>query len=536
LDILVIAAPQVTSGYLADASLTEMSSSEPREGRELPAHVEVLIIGAGFSGLAAAIQLAKDHDDFLIIERGSEVGGTWRDNTYPGAVCDVPSQLYSFSFALNPNWSRTYSPQSEIQDYLRKVADSFAVLDRIRCGVNFEAAAWDETASVWRVTTSAGRLSATVLVGAAGALSEPKMPDIQGIELFEGPLFHSAAWNHDFDIRGKRIAVIGTGASSIQIVPEIAPRAARVDVYQRTAPWVLGRKDRAFSPRAKVAFRRVPGAQRIVRQRIFWSLEATVAMFTVAPRLGGPATKMALKNIYRGVKDPGLRSRVIPDFALGCKRVLMSNTWYPALSRDNVDLITDGIDRIGADSIVSGDGTHRVVDAIVVATGFTPTDQPIARQIVGSGDCSLAQHWERTGVQAYKGSVVAGFPNLFLIAGPNTGLGHSSMVLMIESQVAYLVKARKAMRSRGLAAIEINARAQARYNARLQKRMRRTVWSTGGCQSWYLDQHGRNVTLWPRSTIAFRASTARFDLANYRQLPASSQNHRDVRDAVLDEF
>ncbi|UQX88510.1 NAD(P)/FAD-dependent oxidoreductase [Jatrophihabitans telluris] len=485
----------------------------------LPAHVGVLVVGAGFGGLAAAIKLDEvGEHDYLVIDRGDEVGGTWRDNTYPGAACDVPSQLYSFSFALNPDWSRSFSPQREVQDYLRRVANSAGVLDRFRFRTSLLDAAWDAEAALWRVNTDAGGLTATVLVAATGALSDAKVPDIDGIAEFRGELFHSSHWNHDYDLTGKRVAVIGTGASSIQIVPEIAGHAARVDVYQRTAPWVMPRHDRAISDVERVVFRRVPTLQRLARAGVYWAREATVPMFTLKPGLGRLAQGQARKNIARAIADPALREAVTPSFALGCKRVLISSDWYPALARDNVDLITSGITAITGNGVVTADGVTREADAIVVATGFMPTETPVAKHIIGKDGRTLSEHWSDHGVQAYKGASVSGFPNLFFIVGPNTGLGHSSMVFMIESQVGYLIDAVRTMRRHGLASVEVDREAEAAYNIALQRRMKRTVWNTGGCSSWYLDDHGRNVTLWPRSTVAFRRMTARFDLAAYHAI------------------
>jgi cyclohexanone monooxygenase len=493
------------------------ATSPTSPGTTLPDRVGIFIVGAGFAGLAAAIKLQEvGHGDFLVIDRGSEVGGTWRDNSYPGAACDVPSQLYSFSFSLNPDWSRSFSPQSEIQDYLRRVASESAVLDRFRFNVTLLEARWDSDASQWQLRTSAGDLTAEMLVIAAGALSEPRMPAIEGIEDFAGETFHSARWNHESELAGKRIAVIGTGASAIQIVPEIAPDAGRVDVYQRTAPWVVPRRDRRLTSAERFLYRRIPGAQRLARSAVYWGREATVPMFTLQPGLGRFAERTANRHIDRAISDPELRRQVTPRFALGCKRVLLSNDWYPALSRDNVELITSPITRVTANAVLTADGREHQTDVIVVATGFMPTELPIARHIVGPDGTSLAEHWAARGMQAYKGATVAGFPNLFFVVGPNTGLGHSSMVLVIESQVAYLVDAVRTMRRHELATVEVRARTQASFNARLQRRMRRTVWNTGGCSSWYLDAHGRNVTLWPRSTLTFRRITARFDLAAYR--------------------
>ena len=479
----------------------------------LPPHVAVLVVGAGFGGLGMAIKLAeKGVHDFLVVERADEVGGTWRDNTYPGAACDVPSQLYSFSFALNPGWSRSFSPQAEIQDYLREVAQESGVLGRFRFGVSFDQGAWDEDSQRWRVRTSAGECTADVLVSAAGALSEPKMPDIDGIGSFQGAVFHSARWNHAYDLSGKRVAVIGTGASSVQIVPEIAGQVERLDVYQRTAPWVMPRRDRPYTRAELFAFRHLPGVQRLYRTAIFWARETMVPAFTINPKLAAPAKKASLANIRRGISDPDLRERVTPHFEIGCKRILISNDWYPALDRENVELVTEPIAKVTPSGVVTEDGTEREVDVLVNATGFHTTDLPIAHRISGRGGLTLARQWEREGMSAHKGAMTRGFPNLFLIVGPNTGLGHSSMVFMIESQIAYVLDALRQMRARDIASLEPTRGAQDRWTQDIQRRMERTVWHTGGCSSWYLDAQGRNVTLWPRTTFRFRALTARFDV------------------------
>ena len=486
------------------------------DSRTLPDHVRVLVIGAGFGGLAMAIKLDEAGErDFLVVERGSDVGGTWRDNTYPGAACDVPSQLYSYSFAPNPHWSRSFSPQHEIQAYIQGVADRSGTLDRFVFDTNVKDARWDEHQHHWRVRTSAGTLTADVVVSAAGALSDPKNPDIEGFESFEGEVFHSARWNHDYDLTGKRVAVIGTGASAIQIVPEIQPVVGHLDVYQRTAPWVIPRNDRDYTRLEKLAFRHVPGVQTLYRRAIYWGREAYVPAFTRHPWLATPARKMALANIKKGITDPALRERVTPDYRIGCKRILISNTWYPALQSPNVDLVTDGISRITSTGIVTEDGVEREVDAIVVATGFHTTDLPIAEHLTGRGGVRLADHFAEHGMQAYKGTTVNGFPNLFFVVGPNTGLGHSSMVFMIESQVAYILDAISHLKTHDVVSAEPTAQAQAAFVDDVQRRMKRTVWSTGGCASWYLDDHGRNVTLWPRATFTFRRLLASFDPEAY---------------------
>ena len=480
-------------------------------------HVRHLVIGAGFAGLGTAIRLDEDGEtDFLVIEKGTGVGGTWRDNTYPGAACDVPSQLYSFSFAPNPGWSSSFSPQPEIHAYLRRVAAESGVLDRFRFGTAVEHAEWDDAAQRWRVSLSdGGEVTATTLISGAGGLSEPKLPDIDGLEGFQGEVFHSARWNHDVDLRGKRVAVIGTGASAIQIVPELQKEAGHVDVYQRTAPYVLPRGDRPYTRVEKLAFRHLPLVQKAYRTAIYWGRELLVPGFTVNAKLALPAKKLALRNIRTGISDPALRAAVTPDFEIGCKRILISNDYYPALDSDNVDLVTDGIAKVTGDAIVTSDGTERPIDVLVVATGFLTTEQPIAERIVGREGRSLAEVWRETGMAGYKGTTVHGFPNYFSIVGPNTGLGHSSMVLMIESQIDYIRDAVRTMATHRYAAVEPRRDVQDAWNTDLQRRMKRTVWNTGGCSSWYLDEHGRNTTLWPRTTYTFRSQLSRFDVASY---------------------
>jgi cation diffusion facilitator CzcD-associated flavoprotein CzcO len=495
----------------------------------LPRQVDQLIVGAGFAGLCAAIKLEEDGEtDHVVIEKAADVGGTWRDNTYPGACCDVPSQLYSFSFTRNPDWSSSYSPQPEIQSYLRRVAVEYDVTVRSVFHTELEHAEWDDAAQRWHCRTTAGEVSAKVLVTATGGLSEPRLPEIDGLDTFAGPVFHSARWDHDAELAGKRVAVIGTGASAIQIVPELQQVAGHLDVYQRTAPWVIPRNDRRYSRPERAALRRVPALGRMYRTGIYWAHEGYVPMFTWQPRLGLPAEKAALANLRHGIKDPALRAKVTPDFKIGCKRILRSNTYYPALAADNVDVVTDPIARVTPTGIVTADGVERPVDVIVVATGFWTTEQPIADRVVGRAGRSLAEEWSESGMSAYKGTTVHGFPNLFLLTGPNTGQGHTSVVFVIESQVAYLRDALRTMRVRGLGAIEPRADAQRRWNAGVQRRMRRTVWNTGGCSSWYLDEHGRNTVLWPKSTFTFRRLLAHFDPDAYDVEPAAAPEREGV--------
>ncbi|MBJ8340968.1 NAD(P)/FAD-dependent oxidoreductase [Antrihabitans sp. YC3-6] len=479
-------------------------------------YIDTLIIGSGFAGLGAAIRLSQEgKSDFLVLERGSDVGGTWRDNTYPGAACDVPSHLYSYSFALNPDWSRSFSKQGEIQNYISGVARKYNVLDKHIFDCHVQSAHWNNETNTWAVQTNKGKFEAKILVSAVGALCEPSLPDIKGISEFEGEIFHSAQWNHDADLTGKRVAVIGTGASSIQIVPNIAAKVEHLDVYQRTAPWLLPRADREYTSVEKLAFKYVPGFQRLSRAGIYWMRETQVIGLAKAPIMMKPLELVARAKLRVEVSDPELRAKVTPDFQIGCKRMLISNDYYPALSRDNVDLVTDGIKEVRKDAIVTNDGTVREVDAIVVATGFHVTDSPTFGTIFGKDGRNLADVFEVGGQQGYKGSAIAGFPNLFFLVGPNTGLGHTSMVFMIESQINYLADAIATIEKQGLATVEVRKDKQDDYNRDLQEKLSKSVWMNGGCASWYLDKHGNNTTLWPGFTFEFRRMLANFDTDAY---------------------
>jgi cation diffusion facilitator CzcD-associated flavoprotein CzcO len=495
------------------STVEQAPPSTRSEGSE-PPHFRVAIVGTGFSGLGMAIRLKQEGiEDFVVFERAGDVGGTWRDNTYPGAACDVPSHLYSFSFAPNPEWSRTFSQQPEIQDYLRRCAGHFDVLPHVRFHHEVTGASWDEERQRWLVDTSAGRFTAQVLVAGMGPLSEPSIPHIPGIERFEGAAFHSAQWDHGVDLRGRRVAVIGTGASTIQVVPEIQPQVEKLHLFQRTPPWVMPHPDRPISDRERRLYRRFPLAQRAMRAAVYWARETFVLPF-LHKRLARLPETVARKHIASQVPDRELRRKLTPDYTIGCKRILISNDYYPAVSQRNVELVTDGIREVRERSIVCTDGSEREIDAIVFGTGFRVTDMPAAELIRGRSGRSLAEVWAGS-MQAYLGTSIAGFPNLFMIVGPNTGLGHNSMVFMIESQLAYVLDALRTMDARGVASVDVRPEVQDAYNAELQEGLRDTVWSTGGCVSWYLDDTGRNTTLWPGSTWPFRRRTRRFDPAAY---------------------
>jgi cation diffusion facilitator CzcD-associated flavoprotein CzcO len=477
-------------------------------------HVQVAIVGSGFSGLGAAIRMKQEGmNDFVVLERDGDVGGTWRDNSYPGCACDVPSHLYSFSFAPNPSWSRAFSPQPEIFAYLRRCAKEYGILPHIRFNQAVTKATWDEDGQRWRLETTGGVVTANVLVGAAGALSEPATPKLPGLETFEGEAFHSARWDHGVDLTGRNVAVVGTGASAIQFVPEIQAKVGKLSVFQRTPPWILPRQNRAIGTGVQNVFKAAPFLQQIARAQIY----AVTELFGMGfrhPRLLEPLQKLAVSYLEKVVPDPVLRAKLTPNYRLGCKRILFSNKYLRSLARPNVDVVTDSIQEVRAHSIVTKDGREHPVDTIIFGTGFHVTDLPFGKYVTGKGGRSLDAVWKGS-PQAHLGTTVSGFPNFFLLLGPNTGLGHTSVVYMIESQIAYLLSALRYMRDKGVATVEPRAEAQAEFIADVDRRLGSTVWNTGGCASWYFDKTGRNSTLWPDATWRFRRRLASFKAADY---------------------
>lgn len=499
--------------------MTSMPSADPQD-RTRAKHVRFAIIGAGFGGLGAAIRLQQDgEDDVLVFDRGDDVGGTWANNTYPGCQCDIPSHLYSFSFAPNPAWTRTYAKQPELRAYLRSVARRFGLHDRLRLKCEVTAAEWEEAQTRWRLQTTDGPYTATFLIAAPGPLSEPSYPEIPGLERFAGELMHTGAWRSDVELRGRRVAVVGTGASAIQVVPEIQQLAAHLDVYQRTPPWIVPHFDRDISPGERALYRRWPATQRFARSTVYFSRELLVPGLAYRPRLLKLLELVANRHRRTQVADPELRGKVTPSYAIGCKRILPSDKWYPALSAENVDLVTDGISEIRPDGVVTADGTVHPADVLVLATGFYVTDIPLAHRIRGADGRTMAEVWDRS-PQAHRGTTVTGFPNLFFLVGPNTGLGHNSIVFMIEAQLNYVMEGLRELRRRGAGRLEVRADAQHRYNEELQSRMGRTVWSSGGCNSWYIDAKGRNTTIWPDFTFRFWDRMRRFDAEAYALTPA----------------
>lgn len=472
-------------------------------------HVDVAIIGAGFGGIAMAHRLKQEGTrTFVLLERANDVGGTWRDNSYPGCACDVPSHLYSLSFALNPNWSRTYSPQPEIWAYLKDVVRKEGLLGHVRFGREVQEAAWDDEAKRWRITTSNGTTVAKAIVSAAGPLTEPKLPNIPGLADFEGTLFHSARWKHDHDLTGERVAVVGTGASAIQLIPAIQPKVGELHVFQRTAAWVLPRTDRPITPVERFIYRRVPGAQRQMRRAVYWGREAA-ALPLRYPFLTSVIAALGRIHLRAQVRDPELRRKLTPTFKPGCKRLLLSNTYLRSLDRPNVEVINQGLTEVRGKTLIAADGTEREVDTIILGTGFEVTDVPIAHHIRGKDGRLLSEHWAG-GMEAHRSTSVVGFPNLFFILGPNAGLGHTSVVYMAEAQAHYALQVLQHMDAAGADAVEPRPDAQRAWTDDVQRRCEHTVWLKGGCASWYIDPgSGKVTTLWPDQTFRFREQLSR---------------------------
>lgn len=479
--------------------------------------IGVAILGAGFAGLCMAIRLvASGRRDVAIFERAADLGGTWRDNTYPGAGCDVPSHLYSFSFFQSPDWSRTYASQPEILAYLRRAAARFGVDRLIRYETPITAVEWDEAARRWLLTTPDGRrFVARAVVSATGMLHEPSMPDIPGLDQFAGPVFHTARWRHDVPLAGRRVAVIGVGASAIQVVPAIAPAVNSLTLFQRSPPWVLPRHDRPVSAVARRIFRHVPGALAAWRGLQYWRAEAVALGLVYKPKLMGRGQKRSARFKEREIADPALRLALNPFYTLGCKRVLLSDDFYATMTRPNVELVTRPIAAVRPDAVVTADGAVHSCDVIVLATGFTPFGGRLAPAVRGRGGRRLSDDW-RDGPQGYRGVAVAGYPNYFTLVGPNSGLGHNSIVLMIEAQVGYVMQCLDWILSGRLDPVEVRADVQQAYNDDLARRFERTVWRDRPgsawqlpCRSWYVDERGRNSTLWPGMSWGYRMAMRR---------------------------
>ncbi|HSV38166.1 MAG TPA: NAD(P)/FAD-dependent oxidoreductase [Nocardioidaceae bacterium] len=490
-------------------------------------HVRVALIGAGFAGIAASVALKRAGiDDFVVLERADEVGGVWRDNSYPGIACDVPSSFYSLSFAPNPDWSRTYSPGEQIATYTRGVVDEYGVRPHIRFGQELVSASWEDAQQHWVIKTPDLTFTADVLVDCAGSLAEPQVPSLPGLETFAGTVFHSARWDHGHDLRGKRVAVVGTGASAIQFVPAIQPVVDQLTVFQRTPVWVVPRNDRPTTAIERRLFTMFPSLQRLQRSSQFAVRELLhypMIRRRKAARLVLEAT--ARFHLRRQITDPALRAKLEPDFEIGCKRLLISNDWYPALAQDNVHVVANGVREIRESSVVAADGSEHEVDTIIFGTGFSLGTTDVFKRIHGRDGRSLDQVWQGS-PRHYRAVSIAGFPNYFRLGGQGCGIGHGSMIFQIESQTAYLIDALDTMARRGLSSVEVTAEAQGAYLTKLSSDLEGTVWLKGGCSSWYQDASGDATGMWPRSLTSYRRLTRRFEPADHHLQPRGAASLR----------
>lgn len=495
----------------------EPQMTDTPEVRAVSPHA--VIIGTGFGGLCMAIQLkmAGIHS-FTMLEKASNVGGTWRDNTYPGAACDVQSHLYSYSFEPKHDWTRKFGLQAEIRQYMEDCVEKYDLASHIQFNKDVVAANYDDTTHQWVIDTQDGaQLRSNILVTACGQLNRPAFPNIKGMEDFKGKVFHSARWDHDHNLDGESVAVIGTGASAIQFVPQITPRVKQLKLFQRSAAWVLPKADRLFAGWEQSSFKNMPLLDRIYRTMIYWKNESRALAFT---RFNALLNVLALQAKYcakRDIKDPIKRAKVIPDYKIGCKRILISNDWYKAINSDNLDVINDGIDHIEADAIVSKDGSRHAVDTIIYGTGFQATDFLSPINITGHNGVNLNDAWQ-DGAEAYKGITVSGFPNLFMLYGPNTNLAHNSIVFMIESQVRYVLSCLQALQASNSAAMNVLPDTQSEFVNGVQKRLEGSVWASG-CTSWYTTASGKNPVNWPGFTFSYRLSTRKVNLNDYQFYP-----------------
>jgi cation diffusion facilitator CzcD-associated flavoprotein CzcO len=473
-----------------------------------------VIIGAGFAGVGMGVRLLEQGiGDFVILERNESVGGTWFEHTYPGCGCDIPTHLYSFSFARNPRWSRLFPKQEEILAYVRRIADEYGVTPHIRFSTEMEHASWDETVGRWRVRTPDGELTCDVLVSAIGATAEPDEPEIPGIDSFAGHRFHSARWDHDHDLAGERVAVIGTGPAAAQFIPRIQPRVGHLAVFQRTPPWVIPHFDRPVPAAERLLYRFVPQVQDLQRNLFFALYEATGVGLRGHTELIAPIEALGRAHLRRQVADPELRAKLMPDYRFGCKRPILSNTYYRALARENVLVETDGIDRVEGHELVTRGGTRHEVDTIITAIGYRYSRALLVNRISNGLGETLGQVWNQS-PRAYLGTTVPAFPNLFILLGPNA-IGINSVIFTLESQIAYVIDALAQMSVDGWGRLEVRPEPYERFIAEVDRRSEGSVWTDGGCKAYYTDAEGRNFAIYPGFAAGFRRRTRRFDPEAY---------------------
>jgi cation diffusion facilitator CzcD-associated flavoprotein CzcO len=489
-------------------------SGAPHQNGHRRRSPSIAVVGAGFGGVGAITLLRRaGYDDVTVFERGERVGGVWHHNTYPGAACDVPSHLYEFSFAPNPRWSRRFAPQAEIQAYLEDVARRHGVLDRIRTSTEVQEARWDGERGRWVLQTSAGPHEADVLLTACGQLSVPTVPPLPGLDSFEGPAFHTARWRHDIDLAGRRVAVVGTGCSAIQVVPAIQPIVEHVDVYQRSPGWTIPKMDFAYSERAQRLFERFPVLQRLDRTAIFAFMELGAAAMTGRGWLMPPFRAVARRQITKAIADPELRDKVTPSDEVGCKRVMLTDEWYPTLTRPNVELVADRIAEVTPNGIRAEDGTERPADVLVLATGFQSHGFVAPMEVVGAEGRSLAEEWAHV-ARAYLGMSVPGFPNLFLLYGPNTNGGTGSVIYTIEAAMAHVIAALDELARADARSIELRRETLEAFDRELREALAGTVWHSG-CTNWYVDENGNDPNQWPWLWSTYRRRTERIEPGTY---------------------
>lgn len=486
---------------------------------DIPYDYEVAIIGAGFAGIGAGLKLKmKGHSSFIIFEKADSVGGTWRDNTYPGCACDIPSFLYSYSFIPNPNWTRSFSRQAEIYEYLKACVRNYDLEQHIRYQTEISSVVFDEAQGIWTISAKNGTsVRARMVISSAGPFNAPFIPNLKGQDRFKGETFHSLTWNHDYDLRGKKVAVIGTGASAIQFVPEIAPLVKELHLFQRTPPWIIPKLDQEITAKSQQRFKKFPWYQRFWREFIYWFLEYRGRAFFGNEKMKAIRKKEALEHLHNSIQDPVLRQKLTPDYEVGCKRVLISDNYYPTLTQNHVHLVDSGVMEVRENGVIGKDGKLIEVDAIIYGTGFYTTEFPNIFKVIGLNNRDLFEEFNVTGPEAYYGMTMNGFPNFTFMVGPNSGLGHNSIIHMIESELNYILDyLDQLQQTKAGTYFDLKKDVQRAFNEDIQAQLAKMVWSDGGCKSYYLvNNNGKNSSLWPGSTMSYRKQTKKVKLKDY---------------------